>query len=144
MEIADFIAINKADGDLLPTAERTANDYRAALSLVRPKWLDHPTEVRLCSALRRSGIDDLWTAIDERWSDLGARGVLDELRAEQSVRALWHHVTSTVVDELVGDRDGDEVAAVEAAVRDGERSPAGAAHDLVRAALTRLATASRG
>ncbi|MCL4151440.1 UNVERIFIED_CONTAM: hypothetical protein GTU68_057958 [Idotea baltica] len=37
MELADVVAINKADGNLTELAQRTAGDYRLALQLVRPK-----------------------------------------------------------------------------------------------------------
>ena len=41
MELADLVVINKADGDLLPAAQRIKGEYTSALKLVRnktPHW----------------------------------------------------------------------------------------------------------
>lgn len=131
MEIADFIAINKADGELLSVANTTANEYRAALSLVRPKWLDHPTEVRLCSAVTREGVGELWEAIDARWTSMGNSGELERLRSSQSVRAMRRHVTSALIQLVSNDRHRVRAEQLEAETRAGRISPFGAAALLV-------------
>jgi LAO/AO transport system kinase len=60
MEIADLIAVNKADGDLADAAGRAASDLRNALGLLRPKRPGWEVEVLRCSALTGTGIDELW------------------------------------------------------------------------------------
>lgn len=131
MEMADFIAINKADGDLRAVAATTAHEYRAALSLVRPKWPDHPTEVRLCSALGHEGIRELWEAIDQRWSTLCDIGAIERLRADQSVSAMRRHVTTALVRLVTDDRHRARTEELEAETRSGLLSSFGAAALLV-------------
>ncbi len=131
MEIADFIAINKADGELRGVAKTTASEYRSALSLVRPKWPDHPTEVRLCSAVTREGVSELWDAIDARWTSLATNGELERLRSTQSVSAMQRHVTSAVIQLVRNDRHRVRAEHLEAETRSGRISPFAAAALLV-------------
>ena len=51
VEVADLILVNKADGDLLPAAQKIQTEYISALKLLhRPGALWHP-EVWLCCNL---------------------------------------------------------------------------------------------
>src|SRR6185312_9646337 len=63
VELADMIAINKADGDNLKRAQHAAADYRSALHILSPRsehW--HPPVVTY-SALTGAGIAELWQKI---------------------------------------------------------------------------------
>ena len=51
IELADLIVVNKADGDLLPTAKRAASDYQHALRMLRSPTAGWTPEVATCSAL---------------------------------------------------------------------------------------------
>lgn len=140
MEMADLIAINKADGSNVQAATITQNDYRAALSLVRPKWPDHPTEVVLCSAQERSGISETWHALDARWSTLDESSQLADIRREQAVQAFRTDVTSGVMKVVMdlGGRAGVDVDQLETDVRAGHISPLGAALRVVDSFADRL------
>lgn len=80
MELADVVAINKADGDNRQRAERAAADMTRALGLLRSS----PPEVLTLSALEDSGVDRLWEAIER------ARAGVDlaQKRSEQDERWL--------------------------------------------------------
>jgi LAO/AO transport system kinase len=134
MELADVIVVNKADGELLPSAQRAAGDLRNAVHLLRPKRAGWKVEVLLASALHGSGVVELWRVIQDRVRELGAGGELTILRTDQAVAWMWTEVR----DELFGqalERLGD-VTDVTAAVRDGTLAPASGAQELLR----RLAT----
>ncbi len=62
MEIADMILINKADGDLKPTAIRTCADYAGALRLLRrrPQDPDGFPKALTVSAIQEDGLDGAW------------------------------------------------------------------------------------
>lgn len=51
VELADLVVINKADGDLLPAAQRIKTEYISALRLIRsksPHWVPKVTEGDVC------------------------------------------------------------------------------------------------
>ncbi len=89
MEIADLIAINKADGALRQAAEATRADYASALRLMRPRPQDPKgfPKVLLVSALTGAGIAEAWAEFDAlaRWRR--AQGHWQARRAAQ--RRIW-------------------------------------------------------
>ncbi len=137
MEMADLIAINKADGANREAAEITRNDYQAALSLVRPKWPSHPTEVVTCSATEGTGVTEVWDRIETRWQALRRSGDLDELRRTQAVTSFERHVSDGILEMVAGlgasDAGPVDLAALRAEVRAQRRSPVGAARVVVQA-----------
>ena len=134
MELADVIVVNKADGDLLPAARRTAADHRHAVHMLRPRYPGWTVPVLLASALEGTGVDEVWQAIRRFEEHLRAEGLLDALRAEQAVAWMWSEMREHLLDAF---RRDEKVAArleeVEAAVRAGRLSPTTAAHELLAA-----------
>ena len=94
LELADALAINKADGDNLPRALRAAAEYRAALKLFRPRSHNWDPPVLTVSALEARGIDTVWGAIADHRSRLDASGELAEKRRGQQRDWLW-----TMIDD---------------------------------------------
>lgn len=134
MEMADLIAINKADGDHVNAATITKHDYLAALSLVRPKWTDHPTTVVLCSALEQRGVTEVWGKLRQRWSDLDESGTLERLREEQSLQAFRRQVSDGLMQFVLrSDTNAIDVDQAEVDVREKRVSPIGAARRVVHA-----------
>lgn len=60
VEMADLIAINKADGDRMAIAKESQKAYRNALHLFPPAESGWIPKVMTCSALQRTGIDTIW------------------------------------------------------------------------------------
>lgn len=134
MELADVIVVNKADGDLLPAAERAVADYRHAVHLLRPKHPGWQVPVLAASALEGSGVDEVWRAVSDLESHLREDGALDRLRAGQAVAWMWDEVREQLVESFRSDpRVAERWDEVVAAVRTGRRSPTSAAHDLLGA-----------
>jgi LAO/AO transport system kinase len=94
LEIADVIAVNKADGDREQEARSAARDLAGALRLVRAKGEWAPPVVT-CSALHDVGIDDLWRRVLDHRDHLGSDG-LGRKRAGQQLDFTW----ALVRDEL--------------------------------------------
>jgi LAO/AO transport system kinase len=88
LELADVVAVNKADGELADLARRTAAQYQAALHLVRPKRQDLPTEVITCSALTGRRLPELQTLLWHIHQQLSESGELARLRSQQAVDQL--------------------------------------------------------
>ena len=89
LELADALAINKADGDNLPRALRAAAEYRAALKLFRPRSPNWDPPVLTVSALEARGIDTVWNAITDHTDRLQASGELADKRRAQQQDWLW-------------------------------------------------------
>ncbi|MEJ7832989.1 MAG: methylmalonyl Co-A mutase-associated GTPase MeaB [Nocardioides sp.] len=94
LEIADVIAVNKADGDREQEARSAARDLAGALRMVRGKGEWAPPVVT-CSGLTDVGVDDLWERVLAHREHLGEEG-LARKRAEQQLDFAW----ALVRDEL--------------------------------------------
>ncbi len=133
LELADIVAINKADQDPA-RARRSARDYRAALRIVTPADAVWRPPVLTISARTGDGLEALWEAILEHRKTLEARGLFIEKRRAQQVKWMWALVEAGLVERFRGDpRVAALLPAMEREVADGARSPAAAADALLDA-----------
>ena len=102
MEIADLIAVNKADGDLLAAARRTCGDYAGALGLLRKRPQDPPgfPKAMTVSAAEARGISDVWTEITDLTNWRRDQGVFAARRAEQALHWFEDEVRQGLVARL--------------------------------------------
>ncbi|KRF02958.1 protein kinase [Nocardioides sp. Soil777] len=132
LEIADVIAVNKADGDREQEARGAARELAGALRLVHGKGEWAPPVVT-CSALTQVGVDDVWQRVQAHREHLGEDG-LHRKRAGQQLDFTWSLVRDELDQRL---RRSASVAAirdeVRAAVLSGEL-PAPMAADRILAA----------
>jgi len=98
LEMADMIAVNKADGDNADRARRSARDYANAIRYMKPRTPGWQVPVVTCSGLNNVGVDDLWHRIDQHRERLSADGTLEKIRRDQTLRWMW-----TMVDERLRD-----------------------------------------
>jgi len=89
MELADAVVVNKADGSTRKAAERTAQDYRNALSLIRPSTTAWSPRALLASALEGKGIDEVWQTVLEHRSALEEAGEFASRRRSQASAWMW-------------------------------------------------------
>lgn len=100
MELADLLAINKADGPNVAAAERTRAQHKSALAYLTPVHPEWKPEVMCVSALEGTGIPELWARVEAHRKALEASGALERMRAAQAVGWMWHAVESEVLAEL--------------------------------------------
>ncbi len=89
LEMADAVAINKADGDNVDAAERAKKAYENAMHImapVHPCWIP---PILTCSALEHKGIDEIWQTVLRHREMLITRGELNVKRREQAIS--WMH-----------------------------------------------------
>jgi len=91
MEMADLIAINKADGNNLEKAQIAQMQYRNALHLFRKKDSGWDPQVLTCSALAKSGISEIWEKIEMYRKLTTENGYFAQRRNAQST--FWMHET---------------------------------------------------
>lgn len=84
MEMADAIAINKADGQNVQKAKMARTEYSNALHLFPPTRSGWVPRVEICSALLNEGIDDVWSMILEYMNMTSENGFFKSNRREQS------------------------------------------------------------
>jgi LAO/AO transport system kinase len=101
MELADLIVVNKADGDLLPAAQRAAGDLRRAVHLLRPKRPGWEVQVLLASAREGTGVVEAWDAAVAGVEQLRTDGSLEQLRSAQAVRWMWDEVREELEARLL-------------------------------------------
>src|SRR5499427_1452433 len=134
VELADMIAVNKADGDNLARARAAAAEYRAALHILTPRSPHWTPPVVTYSALTGTGVRQLWAQVLAHRDKLEATGELAARRREQQVKWMW-----TMLDEVWRARIASDaklkakLPQVEAAVAAGELTPARAVDELLAA-----------
>ena len=132
MELADVVAVTKADSALEPEANRVAGDYRAAVQLLRPKHPGWDPPVVVCSAVTGGGVDDLWAAVVEHRRLLTTTQDLDGRRARQALEWMWTEVRERLLAELRSDPAvARALTTLEARVLAGETSAAAAAEEVL-------------
>jgi LAO/AO transport system kinase len=125
LEVADMLAINKADGDNHPRAIRAQASYQSALRLMRP---DSVPPVVTCSALEKSGLEELWTLVMDEWNRRESSGVLASRRQDQQVQWMWDMVEAGLRRALRSDPELSQLTSeLEEAVAHAKATPSAAA-----------------
>ena len=133
LELADVIAVNKADGEHAQEAERAARELSGALRFLRGAEDDWQTPVVTCSGRDNVNLDRVWKHVTRHRDRLVERGELEPLRRRQLVEWTRAMVRDRLLDRL--GRPGVRAAAetAEAAVLAGEITPDQAATLIVAA-----------
>jgi LAO/AO transport system kinase len=132
LELADLVAINKADGDNVQAARRARVEYARALHLMPAKSRAWTTPVLTCSALHGDGIAEIWAAIEDHHARLEASGEWDRRRAGQRVDAMWRAIEWGLAEAFRADPTiAARVSELELRVREGTLAPDHAAHELL-------------
>ncbi len=136
LELAEIVAVNKADGDQLPRAREAARQLRAALRLLEPEDPDWRTPVVLVSALTGAGLDQLWVEIKRHRRVMQQSGRFEARRRQQQVRWFRRLLEERLLQLLA---EEPAVAAllpvVERRVEAGELTPTRAVAQVVAAFL---------
>ena len=99
IEIADLLIVNKED-ELRNEAERTVMEYKNALSLLKKDPEEFPIKVVKCSALKRTGIENIWRIIDEFFKLSKRKGWLKRKRSEQLIKWIWNDLKSNIFENI--------------------------------------------
>ena len=85
MEMADSVVINKADGDNLKQAKRAKAEYQNALHLFPANPSGWIPQVKTCSALDKSGLEEVFEMLTKFQTQVVGNGFFDKNRANQQV-----------------------------------------------------------
>ena len=116
-------------------AERSAADVANAMGLMQPRHKGWRPEVLRCSALKRTGIAEIWARAQAFAAALAKSGELKSRRRDQARAWLWHELSDSLLDALKADPEvAAQLADLEAKVSAGKMTPTTAA----RAILTKF------
>jgi LAO/AO transport system kinase len=133
VELADMIAVNKADGDNIARAKLAAGEYRAALNILAPRSPSWSPPVVTFSALTGNGIPELWREVLAHRDKMTAAGELGQRRREQQVKWMWTLLEERLTARLRGDPAvRAKLRQAEAAVAAGRLAPTLAAEQIAQ------------
>src|SRR3954452_3844782 len=131
VELADMIAINKADGDNIKRANLAAAEYRGALHILSPRSEHWHPPVLTYSALTGKGIDALWQNVLDHRTAMQACGEFEARRRQQQVKWMWSMLEQRMLARLRAEPTmRAKVKKTEAEVADGRITPALAAEQI--------------
>ncbi len=131
VELADMIAINKADGDNIRRANLAAGEYRSALHILTPRSEHWQPPVVTYSALTGAGIETLWQKTLDHRTAMNASGEFTTRRQAQQVKWMWSMLEQLTMARLRSDASvRAKVKRIEAEVAAGRISPALAAEQI--------------
>jgi LAO/AO transport system kinase len=105
MEMADMLAITKADGSNQENAQRAAAEYTSALHLFPASESGWTPQVLTCSAIQNKGMEDLWEKIVEYRAFTGNNGYFLERRKKQSLYWMNETIQESLQSRFYGNKD---------------------------------------
>ena len=134
IELADMIAVNKADGAGATAARAAAAQYQAALHILAPSSTLWSPPVVTISGLSGEGLEALWSRIEDHNARHAAKGLITEKRRRQDVKWMWAMVQDRLQARLRHDPAlKARTPALEAAVAAGTLAPTLAADEIAQA-----------
>jgi LAO/AO transport system kinase len=132
LELADALAVNKADGNNAEKAEKTRKELEMAMHLMQPGSPTWTPPVLTCSALTMTGLSTIWKAVQEHHDKFTQTGELAVKRKEQALQWMW-----SLIQEGLNDRFHrhpqirQHLKTTITKVRQGEVAPTTAAQQLL-------------
>ncbi|NIX76849.1 methylmalonyl Co-A mutase-associated GTPase MeaB [Microvirga terricola] len=132
LELADMIAVNKAD-DAGPKAKTAAAEYKSALHILTPASPAWTPPVLTISGLTGQGLDEVWSKILDHRKRLEATGELAAKRHAQDTKWMWALVHERLHDRLTHDPAlKKRLPEIEGSIAEGSLSPDAGATEIVK------------
>ncbi|MFJ3766404.1 methylmalonyl Co-A mutase-associated GTPase MeaB [Streptomyces sp. NPDC090082] len=133
LELADVVAVNKADGPHERDARAAARELAGALRLMHGADAVWTPPVLSCSARESAGLDEVWERLRQHRALLDSTGRLTAKRQDQQVDWTWTMVREELLRRLSADPAVQAVTpTLERRVRDGELTATLAAEEILR------------
>lgn len=121
MEMADAIAITKADGANKANAEVAQRSYRNALHLFPPTDSGWVPQVATCSSLQNEGINKVWALVEDYYALVRESGYLKYRRNEQAKHWMFETIDETLKNNFYHNKDRkNQIKSLEQQVLDGK------------------------
>lgn len=133
VEVADMIAINKADGPNQKKAEGSAAEYRSALHILTPASAVWSPPVITMSAVDNHGLDTFWEHVVDHREKTKQNGDFGRKRQKQSIEWVWAMVEDAIRMRLHGNDDmRGAIAHLEQQVANHALSPRDASNQILQ------------
>ncbi|MFS4467398.1 methylmalonyl Co-A mutase-associated GTPase MeaB [Maribacter sp. 2210JD10-5] len=133
MEMADAIAINKADGDNIKPAKQAEVEFKRALHLFPPKENGWTPKVMSCSALKDDGLKEIWEMMQNFYDSAQISGDFIKNRRLQNKSWLTQHIELILkMDFTQNPKVKKLLPILTEKVMEGQLSPFAAAEDIIR------------
>ena len=133
MEMADGIIINKADGENHNAAKHAKNAFAKALHLYPPKASGWQPKTQLCSALNKTGIEEIWQTITEFLETVKSTDFFEENRKNQNRYWLKSSIENALKDQFYANPEvKHKLPKLLDAINAGTRTPFQAAQELLK------------
>lgn len=132
VEMADFIAVNKADEERLALAKKAKRAYQNALHLFPPKENGWLPKVAICSAINGFGIPEIGQYIDDFQKQVKQNGYFSSNRLQQSKYWLYETINQQLQHSFYESAEiKEKLAAAVKAVTEGKQTSFKAANELL-------------
>lgn len=133
VEMADLLAVNKADGDAIPAAKRARKEYQNALHLMPLRESGIIPKVLTCSAMTGEGIPALWNLLLDYQEILVKNGFFDNKRKEQALFWLYEQINTGLKDAFFNNENiKEKLKDIKEDVLSGKRNSFSAADELLK------------
>ncbi len=117
LELADAVAVTKADGETRAAAERLRTSYHGALSLLHPALEGWTPPALTVSATEDVGVAEIWQAVEQHHALLEASGQRTSRRNAQASAWMWRLVEQGIREQCEKRADLQQLASQVAAQR---------------------------
>jgi LAO/AO transport system kinase len=132
MEMADLIAITKADGNNIDKANVAMAEYRAALHLFPATESGWIPKVLTCSALENTNISSVWNVISEYIQHTKQNQFYSKKRREQAIYWMHQFITDTLTENFYNQKNVKQrLSSIEQSVLSGRATSYQAAKELL-------------
>lgn len=132
LELADGIAINKADGDNLTAVKKAKGDLEIAMHLIRPESPTWSTPVLTCSSIAAGGTKNVWETVLDHHKKFLASGEFKQRRKKQTLEWMWTLVEEGLKQRFRNNKKiNEEIPVISQQVENEKISPTAAAEMLL-------------
>lgn len=133
MEMADAIAITKADGENVGKASAARAEYQSALHLYPLGASGWSPRVSTCSALQSTGLDTIWHTIADYLQLTHSNGYFNKKRHDQNLQWMYEAIRQGLEDNFyVHEQVKQQLPGIAEQVKSGQKSAFAAAAELLR------------
>lgn len=133
MEMADAIAITKADGENNLKAKSARVEYQNALHLYPVSSSGWIPKVSVCSAIEQTGLDTIWQTTAEYLKLTQGNGFFEKKRREQNLQWMYEAIRQGLEDNFYGHKQvKEQLQTIAKQVKEGNKSAFAAAAELLR------------
>ncbi len=132
LEIADALAINKADNDNIERAKKAQKIFETALHFVIPASSVWNPPVLTVSSIEKKGTEKVWQTIVKHNRIMKDQGLFDYKRRDQALEWMWNLVDEGIKKKFMEKKSiKDNISRISKDVTSGLTSPSAAAEKLL-------------